>query len=69
MHSAQEHSCHLSNMIKKEYLTPAIEVVVMDPVSMIATSPEFTPGTDKEENEGTDVATKQKNDFLNHTWE
>ena len=57
------------NMIKKEYLTPTIDVVIMEPVSMIATSPSFDLKDEEEENNSGNMTNKRENDFLNHTWE
>jgi hypothetical protein len=56
-------------MIKKKYLIPTIDVVIMDSVSMIATSPSFDLKDEEDENDPGKMTNKRQNDFMNHTWE
>lgn len=53
------------NMQKKEYLVPALEVVEMECVSVLANS--FTGEEGEEWEEGT--TTKKLDGPFNHTWE
>ena len=51
-------------MKKKEYMIPTCEVVELEMVSMIATSPTFTPG-EKEENDEDDMSNRHRGEWGN----
>ena len=55
------------NMQKKEYLVPALEVVEMECVSILAGSVDIGTGDDTEYGETQD--TKKHDGPFNHTWE
>lgn len=56
------------NMQKKEYLVPALEVVEMEYVSVLANSPSFDLKEEEDENDPNKQNTNKHNGF-NHTWE
>lgn len=55
-------------MQKKEYLVPALEVVEMECVSVLANSPSFDLDVDEGENDPNKQNTNKHNGFT-HTWE
>ncbi len=57
-----------TNMKKKEYLVPNLEVVELKFEGMLANSPEFKPEGSEEENKEP-LGTKQMNSFKDFTWE
>ena len=55
----------MTNMKKKEYMIPTCEVVELEMVNMIATSPEFKPGTDLPENDWEDMSNRHRGEWGN----
>lgn len=52
-------------MEKKKYITPECEVIEMEFMSMIATSPDLGIGEDREENDSDDMANKHRGEWGN----
>ena len=53
------------NMEKKEYMTPTCEVVEIEIVSMIATSPSFNPDGEEEENDTGNMSNRHRGQWGN----
>ena len=53
------------NMNKKEYMIPTCEVVELEMVSMIATSPEIGTGNDSEFNDPEDMSNRHRGEWGN----
>ena len=54
-------------MVKKEYITPTLDVVEMECGPILSGSIGVGVGSDKEY--GSTQDTKKQNDFMKHTWE
>ena len=60
-------------MKKKQYVSPAFEIVELKAEAILAASNRITIGTgndmDQNEPDGSDMATQHRNGFTNYTWE